>query len=236
MRLRLSARRFLLASIALSLAMVAVGTILHPQVLRMPGGAAAVLQPTVLLLLCVPLVTWATGDGSPKRVAALRIGTAIGLCCGVLEIVHIGVEGFANLGARAQTISTGGFTLGLLLLWGTAGFLAVRHRPGSAPGWLAGGWSAVVGMLMAVTYGFSQLYWALSRLERQNVGSPDLIRSGWADLRAFTIADLFEAGFKILVIGPILGAVFGGLGGLVAGPFVGHRGGPAGKNGEGADV
>lgn len=57
---------------------------------------------------------------------------------------------------------------------------------------------------MVVTYGFSQLYWALPRLEHKNIGSPDLIRSGWTDLRAFTIADLFEAGFKVLLLGQYL--------------------------------
>jgi hypothetical protein len=212
----MTARRFLLLSIGLSLAMIAAQIVLYPQVLGMPGGAAAVLQPVVLLLLCLPLVAWATADGSPARRAALHTGTAVGLACGVLEIVHIAVEGFANLSARAETISTGFFTLGVLLLWGSAGFLAVRHPRAPGPGWLAGGWSGVVGMLMVVTYGFSQLYWALPRLEHKNVGSPDLIRSGWTDLRAFTIADLFEAGFKVLFIGPLLGAALGSLGGLGA--------------------
>jgi hypothetical protein len=50
----------------------------------------------------------------------------------------------------------------------------------------------------------------------KNIGSPDLIRSGWTDLRAFTIADLFEAVVKVLLVGPIMGAVFGGLGGPIA--------------------
>lgn len=56
----------------------------------------------------------------------------------------------------------------------------------------------------------------MSRLELRNVGSPDLIRSGWTDLRAFTIADSFEAVVKVLVVGPVVGAIFGGIGGLIA--------------------
>ena len=43
-----------------------------------------------------------------------------------------------------------------------------------------------------------------------------LIRSGWTDLRAFTIADLFGAVVKVLIVGPILGAILGGLGGILA--------------------
>lgn len=212
----MQARWLLLLSIGLSLAMVAAQMVLHPEVLGMAGGPAAVLQPVVLLLLCVPLVIWATAGSSPTRQAALQTGTTVGLACGILEIVHIAVEGFGGLEAHAETVATGVFTLGLLLFWGSAGFFAVRHRGACGRGWLAGGWSGVVGMLMVVTCGFSQLYWALPRLEHKNIGSPDLIRSGWTDLRAFTIADLFEAGFKVLLLGPVVGAALGGIGGLVA--------------------
>lgn len=210
------ARQFLLLSGVVSLAMVAAQVSRYPALLGMAGGPASVLEPTVLLLLYVPLVIWATGDLGGKYQAALHVGTAVGLACGVLEVVHIAVEGFADLEPGAETISTAVFTSGLLLLWGSAGFLAVRHRRAVSAGCLAGGWSGAVGMLMVVTYGFSQLYWALPRLEAKNVGSLDLIRTGWTDLRAFTVADLFEAGFKVLLLGPILGAALGGIGGLVA--------------------
>jgi hypothetical protein len=67
-----------------------------------------------------------------------------------------------------------------------------------------------------LTYGFSQLFWCLPRLEQRNVGSPDFLRSGWTDLHMFTIADVFGAGFKILLVGPVLGAVLGALGAIVA--------------------
>jgi hypothetical protein len=74
----------------------------------------------------------------------------------------------------------------------------------------------MVGMFMAMTYGFSQSFWDLPRLKQRNIGSPDFLRSGWTDLHTFTIADVFEAGFKILLLGPILGAVLGGLGAITA--------------------
>ena len=67
-----------------------------------------------------------------------------------------------------------------------------------------------------MSYGFSELFWGLPRLERRNVGSPDLLRSGWDDLHLFTISDVFDAGFKILLIGPIAGAILGALGALIA--------------------
>jgi len=35
-------------------------------------------------------------------------------------------------------------------------------------------------------------------------------------LHTFTIADVFEAGFKILLIGPAAGAILGGFGAIIA--------------------
>jgi hypothetical protein len=82
----------------------------------------------------------------------------------------------------------------------------------------------MAGMLVAMTYGFSQLFWGLPRLERRNVGSPDFLRSGWTDLHTFTIADIFQAGFKILLIGPVAGAILGGLGAIIARTILAIRG------------
>ena len=74
----------------------------------------------------------------------------------------------------------------------------------------------MVGMLMATTYGLSQLCWCLPRLDQRNVGSPDFLRSGWTDLLGFTIAVFFEAGFKVLLIGPVAGAVLSRLGAIIS--------------------
>ena len=133
---------------------------------------------------------------------------------GLLEVVHIVLENYGRLGVRAESVTTGGFLAGLLLLWGIAGYRATRKTSAFAAGPLAGSWSGLVGMLMAMTFGFSQLFWDLPRLEQRNVGSPDFLRSGWTDLHTFTIADIFESGFKVLLIGPVAGAILGGLGAL----------------------
>ena len=125
----------------------------------------------------------------------------MGLACGTLEVVHITLENFGHLSPRAESISTGAFLLGLLLLWGIAGYRVTRSTRDMGAGVLAGSWSAMVGMLLATAYGFSQLFWGLPGLEHRNIGSPDLLRSGWTDLHVFTIADVFESGLKILLVG-----------------------------------
>ncbi len=204
-------RNLLLLVIASNVAIVVTEVLRCPQLIALPGGQRAALEPVLLLLGAVPIVLMSTRVRLAQR-SAMSTGATVGVLCGCVEIIHIAIEGFGGLGGRAETISTGVFLLGLVLLWGSAGLLAARNN---APGWLAGAWCGFIGMLMVVTYGFSQFYWALGRLEERNLGSPDLIRSGWTDIHAFTIADLFESGFKVLLVGPIMGAVAGGLGALL---------------------
>jgi hypothetical protein len=209
-------RTTLLLVIAVNLVMVGIRVFLDPQLLGMPGGLQSALEPAAMLTLDALIVTWATSGISPLTQAMVREGTAVGLFSGTLEVVHITLENYGHFNARLESVSTGGFLLGLLLLWSIAGYRATRSTADIGAGLLAGSWSAIVGMLMAMTYGFSQLFWGLPRLEQRNVGSPDLLRSGWTDLHTFTIADVFEAGFKILLIGPVAGAVLGGLGAIIA--------------------
>jgi hypothetical protein len=209
-------RTTLLLVIAFNLVMVGIRVFLDPQLLGMPGGLQSALEPAALLTLAALIVTWATRGDSRVAQAIVREGTAVGLVSGTLEVVHITLENYGHFNARVESISTGGFMLGLLLLWCIAGYRVTRSTADLGAGPLAGSWSALVGMLMAMTYGFSQLFWGLTRLERRNVGSPDFLRSGWTDLHTFTIADVFEAGFKVLLIGPVAGAVLGGLGALIA--------------------
>jgi hypothetical protein len=206
----------LLLGIALNLGMIGVRVSLYPSFFRMPGSLTSISEPAILLILYGPLVIWATSKGGSAGQEVLLKGALLGLASGALEIAHISLENFGRLSPRAETISTGAFMLGLLALWGAAGYLAVRSASDVGVGILTGSWSAMVGLLLTVTFGFSQLYWALPRLERRDVGSPDFLRSGWADLHAFAIADVFEAGFKVLFVAPIAGAIFGGLGGVIA--------------------
>jgi hypothetical protein len=217
-------RTILLMVVAFNLLMIGIRIVLDPQILGMTGGRQSALEPAALLTLYALVVTWATrGDSRPTQ-AIVREGTAVGLVSGTLEVLHITLENYGHFNARVESVSTGGFLLALLLLWCVVGYRVTRSTAVNTAGLLAGAWSALVGMLMAMTYGFSQLFWDLPRLEQRNVGSPDFLRSGWTDLRAFTIADIFEAGFKILLIGPVAGAVVGGLGGVIARTFLAIRG------------
>ncbi len=209
-------RTALLLVIALDLAMVATRVALDPQLLGMPGGPRSAIEPALLLIVGAPLVIRATRGDEASRSVVIREGTTAGLIGGMIEVAHITLENFGHLSAPVESASTGGFLVGLLLVWGIAGYRAARGGAGAGAGAMAGLWSASVGMLIAVTYGFSQLFWGLAGLERRNIGSPDYVRHGWTDLHTFTVADIFESGFKVLLVAPLAGTLVGGLGAVVA--------------------
>jgi hypothetical protein len=53
-------------------------------------------------------------------------------------------------------------------------------------------------------------------LAHGEISDPDYLRSGWTDVRAFAIANTFDAGFTHLVEAPVIAAVLGALGGGIA--------------------
>jgi hypothetical protein len=207
-------RRTLLAVIALDAAMIGGRVLSYRRLLAMPGVAGLLLELAILLTAHALFVIWATGAGGPWS-AAVRTGTVFGLVAAAVESAHIAVENHAALSPRAETLSTAAFMLALCLTWAAAGYGGARAARSAAAGALTGAWSAAVGMQATLAFAFSQLYWSLPALERREVGSPDLIRRGWTDLRAFTIADIGEAGVKVLLVGPVAGAILGGSGGLL---------------------
>jgi hypothetical protein len=212
--LRRALRSTLLFAIALSLMLIALPVSLYPPLLDLPGGWVSGAEAVVLLVVHASFLIWATRSANGLGWAVLSRAALFGLISATVEAVHISMETFVHLNARAATISTGAFMLSLFLVWAIAGYSAARSR--ISLGWRAGLGSATFAMLLVSAFGLLLLNLCPHRLELNNIGSPDLIRSGWTDLRAFTIADIFEAVVKVLTIGPILGAVFGGIGGLLA--------------------
>jgi hypothetical protein len=208
-------RRALLALIALDAAMIGGRVLSYRPLLAMPGVTGLLLELAILRTAHAVLVIRATEGGGPAWSAAVRTGTVFGLVAAAVESAHIAVENLVPLALRGESMSTGAFMLALCLTWATAGHRGARAAGSTAAGALTGAWSASVGMLATLAFAFSQLYWSLPALERRQVGSPDLIRSGWTDLRAFTIADIGEAGVKVLLVGPVAGAMLGGFGGLL---------------------
>ena len=121
-----SLRTMLLLIIAVNLAMIGIRLSLDPGLIGMPGGLQSAIQPAALLAFFAVIVVWATGGSDPVAQVIVREGTAIGLAAGLLEVAHITFENFGGLDARAESAMTGGFLLGLLLLWSYSGYRVTR--------------------------------------------------------------------------------------------------------------
>ena len=214
-------RLTLLSVIAASTVMVIIAALMYPALLTMPGSTSYILRLVIMLLLYVILVLRATIPATDQTI--LRVGTLFGVIACILEIVHILIENFGRLNARTETISTGIFMVGLFFLFGLSGYVVTYSKRNIISGMWAGSWSAVVCMLIVMTYGLTQLFWSFETMEKHNIGNPDFIRTGWNDLHAFVIADIFEACFKILFVGPVAGIIFGLIGAATARVFISNK-------------
>ncbi len=169
-------------------------------------GALAVYVAAVFAL---PFVA-ARFPGAP---IAVSVGAIAGLIGGITEMASMTLESLVTLPQLVVTVTTGAAMLGLFLLFGVAGFLGGR-RTGSF--WLGLGtaiWSAMVAILFTVTFGFLLVNTSLLKLAHDEIGDPDYLRSGWTDVRAYAIANTFDAGFTHLVEAPVIAAALGVAGG-----------------------
>ena len=162
--------------------------------LSMPHSILYVLELGIILLVYTFLVIFITRNSTNQT--TIRRGTLFGLLASLLEIIHITIETFGGLSSKAETISTGIFMLGLFIIFGITGFIITKNSRKIILGLLGGFWSGMVCMLIVMAYGLSQLFWSFHAIEVHNIGNPDFTRSGWTDLHAFTIADMFEASLK----------------------------------------
>jgi len=207
-------RLILLVIIAVNLIMAIAAIFMYPPLFAMPHSYSYIVELGVMLLINIVIVTLVTKFSTDRKI--LRVSTFFGLMASLLEIVHISIENFGHLNAHAETVFTGIFMAVLFLIFGVSGFCITIYKRKIVSGMWAGSWSAVVCMLIVTTFGLSQLFWSFEALEKHDIGDPDFIRTGWSDMHAFVIADIFEACFKVSFLGPIIGIVFGLLGAAIA--------------------
>jgi hypothetical protein len=212
-RLAPALRRWLLALIAVDLALVGLRAATYPAYFAMPG-AVGYLVPLLVALAIYGAASTSLphlAARSPGAATALRVGTVAGLIGGALDIANITLESVLALPQAVVSVTTLAAMLGLFLTFAVAGFVGGR-RAGFWPGVAAALWSAVVAILIAITFGVLLANLALPKLARDEQGDPDYQRSGWTDARAFAIANTFDAGFTHLLEGPVIALVLGAAG------------------------
>jgi hypothetical protein len=207
-------RLMLLGGIALNLILIGARVLLYLPLLAQRDAVAFVLEPVVLLLVYAAIVLAVTSTPSLDRRVALYEGAAVGLLTGALWIFNLALETFFDLSSRVGLLATAPFLLGAFALWGAAGFRGAWRTRSVPLGVLAAIVSAMICVLLTVTFGFLLTYTSLPWLERILATDPDFLRSGWRDVRAFAIANAFDSGFSHLLGGLIVGALVGTVGGL----------------------
>lgn len=196
--------------------MVAIQVLRYRPLLEMPGAFAYVLETALVLIVYGVIILWATASNVTLLRTALIVGTPVGLVASALQIAHLVTEDLFHIESPWAAILAVSSMLSTFLLWGVAGYRSARMSGAIVQRTVAGSWSAIVAMCVVVVFGFAlEFYWVPPTPEYVATWA-EFIRSGWTDAHAFAIANTFDSALSHLVLGPIIGAVFGGIGSLVA--------------------
>jgi len=207
-------RRWLLVVIGCDLGLLFVGAAHYPPFFSMPGALGYLAEPVIALAIYTGAVLALPPIASriPHSSVALCVGTTVGLIAGAIEVMSTALESLVMLPQYVVSVTTGAAMLSLFLLFGVAGFVSSRRTHSF---WLGMGtaiWSAIVAILIVVTFGFLLVTTSLPQLARDEIGDPDYLRSAWTDVRAFAIANTFDSGFTHLVESPVIAAMLGAAG------------------------
>jgi hypothetical protein len=196
----------LVVTTTLSLAMMGIRVFSYRAMLRQPGATALLIEVTGLLLLYAAVLYWGAASVSPPL---LRPATTIGLIAGSLQAIHIVCERFVNLPGAWNGAATLAFMLTTFILWSLAAFIAARSGQAIPTSiWLAV-WSAFVTMTVTVVAGFALEFFVSPTPLDAILSWPEFKRSGWTDVRAFSIANTLDSALSHLLIGPVVAAIVG---------------------------
>ena len=207
-------RQGLVSSVFLVIALIGYAILRYPLIIS-EGGVGSVALPVFMLLLYGIAAVWGTQRPSQPRNLALRDGTGFGLVIGATFIANISVENFIDMSGQISTFSTLGFMLLIFLLFALAGWRGSKDSGQVRLGIFASAWSALIGVLMALLFGFMVNYLFTQRLEQNLQASAEYARSGISDLETFTFYNTLDSAATHLLEVPIIAAVFGTLGSLI---------------------
>jgi hypothetical protein len=207
-------RQGFVSALILIIALIGYGMVRYPLIVS-EAGVSSIFLPVFMLLLYGVAAVWFTHRPGQAHVAALRTGTAYGLVVGVTFIITISVENFVDIIGQVGTISTLGFMLLIFLLFALAGRRGGKDSGQLRWGIFASVWSAMIGVLIALLFGFAINFLFAPRLEQNLQASAEYVRSGSHDLATFTFWNTLESASSHLLEAPVIAAIFGSLGSLI---------------------
>jgi hypothetical protein len=218
-----------LALLGVDVALVVARVISYPFFLRQSGSGLYLAEPLLLLAIYTAVALAVARAPGLHRWRVLRAAAVVAIALGAIEVANISVETVADLSGTASLATTAPLILGPFAVWSLVAGWAARVTGSLRMGLLAAVWTAMVTMVIAVTYGFVLLLAAPNRLARNLLTDPDYARSGWPDIKAFALANTFDNGFTHLLGGLLVGSIVGLIGGLV-GVRLSESGTPAGSD------
>ena len=202
-------------------AIIVIGMLIGYGMLRYPlivseAGVLSLLTPAFILLLYGAAAIWVTHPPNQASSGALKSGTVFGLVVGITFIITIAVENFAGMSGQVSTISTLGFMLLIFLIFAFAGWHTTRQSSQVSLGILASVWSSMIGVVIALLFGFTINFLFTQRLEQNLQASAEYLRSGSHDLETFTFWNTLDSASSHLLEAPIIAVVLGTLGSLIS--------------------
>jgi hypothetical protein len=207
-------RRLAIGAIAVDVAMIAIRVASYRQLLAMPGSVAFIAKRVIVLVFYLGIAIWLTGHVSGNQAVALSVGTSLGLLTAIVQVTHLCIESFVTVEGSLTTITVLLFMLGTFLIWGVAGYDTGRRGASVSSAVMAGSWAARVCMLVLVGFGVALTFASVPSARYVSTWW-EFRSSGWTDATAFGIANTFDSAYAHLLAGPIVGAVTGGIRGLI---------------------
>lgn len=193
--------------------LIGYGIFHYPLIVR-EAGLLSLLAPVFMLLLYGVVAIRVTHEPGEARRSALKSGTIFGLLVGLTFIVTISVENFVDMKRQVSTASTLGFMLLIFLIFASAGWHGTHESRHLSLGIFTSVWSAMIGVVIALLFGFAINFLFTQRLEQNLQASAEYLRSGSRDLETFTFWNTLDSAFSHLLEAPIIAVVFGTLGSL----------------------
>ena len=103
----------------------------------------------------------------------------------------------------------------IFLLFALAGWRGAKDSGQLRWGIFASVWSAMIGVLIALLFGFAINFLFAPRLEQNLQASAEYARSGSHDLATFTFWNTLENASSHLLEAPVIAVVLGSLGSLI---------------------
>jgi hypothetical protein len=206
-------RGFILTIIVIGM-LIGYGMLRYPLIVN-EAGVLSLLTPAFLLLLYGVVAIMVTHMPGQARSNALKSGTVFGLLVGLTFIVTISVENFVDMDRQVSTISTLGFMLFIFLIFAYAGWHDTNESSQLSLGIFTSVWSSMIGVVIALLFGFTINFLFTQRLEQNLQASAEYLRSGSHDLETFTFWNTLDSASSHLLEAPIIAVVLGTMGSLI---------------------